>query len=150
MIAASCSVTDAPDGTTPSDQPSRFTTEEEEQMAGRLVHFEIPAGDADRAQQFYEQLFGWTFESYPGGEVDYRMTQASGDPGGGLWASDSGERGVLVYFDTDDIDAQIARVRELGGEADEKQAVPGMGWSVSCKDPEGNPIGLWQSDESAA
>jgi uncharacterized protein len=117
-------------------------------MAGRLVHFEIPAGDADRAQQFYEQLFGWSFQKYEG-EIDYRVTQASGDPGGGLWASPSDDRGVLVYFDTDDIDAQIARVRELGGEVEEKQAVPGMGWAASCKDPEGNPIGLWQTDESA-
>ena len=79
-------------------------------MAGRLVHFEIPAGDADRAQGFYEQLFGWSFTSYEGEGIDYRVTQASGDPGGGLWASDSGDRGVLVYFDTDDIDATSADV----------------------------------------
>ncbi len=45
---------------------------------------------------------------------------------------------MLVYFDTDDIDAQIARVRELGGEAEDKQPVPGMGWTAQCKDPEGN------------
>jgi uncharacterized protein len=117
-------------------------------MAGRLVHFEIPAGDADRAQQFYEQLFGWSFTKYEG-PVDYRVTQASGDPGGGLWATGSDDRGVLVYFDTDDIDAECGRIRELGGEADEKQAVPGMGWTAMCKDPEGNRVGLWQSDESA-
>jgi predicted enzyme related to lactoylglutathione lyase len=118
-------------------------------MAGRLVHFEIPAGDADRAQRFYEQLFGWSFSGWEGGPIDYRMTQASGDPGGAVWASDSGATGVLVYFDTEDIDAYIARVRELGGEAEDKQPVPGMGWTVACKDPEGNAIGLWQADESA-
>jgi predicted enzyme related to lactoylglutathione lyase len=117
-------------------------------MAGRLVHFEIPAGDADRAQGFYEQLFGWEFSKYEG-EIDYRVTRAGGDPGGGLWASDADDRSVLVYFDTDDIDAQIARVRELGGEAEDKQPVPGMGWAVQCKDTEGNAIGLWQTDESA-
>jgi uncharacterized protein len=118
-------------------------------VAGRLVHFEVPVSDADRAQRFYEDLFGWSFSSWEGGPIDYRMTRAGGDPGGAVWASDSDERGVIVYFDTDDIDAQMARLAELGGDAGDKQPVPGMGWTSLCKDPEGNTIGLWQSDESA-
>ena len=28
-------------------------------MSGRIVHFEIPFDDADRAHGFYEKAFGW-------------------------------------------------------------------------------------------
>jgi hypothetical protein len=55
-----------------------------------------------------------------------------------------GKRGTRAYFDVDDIKAGAARVRELGGEADEPRPVPGMGWFATCKDIEGNEFGLWQ------
>ena len=57
---------------------------------------------------------------------------------------------MIVYFDTDDIDASIAKVRELGGSADDKQPVPQQGWFAGCKDTEGNAFSLWQSDSNAA
>jgi uncharacterized protein len=118
-------------------------------MPGRLVHFEIPAEDTGRAKEFYGSLFGWKFQTYEG-PVEYNMTEAGGEPGGGLYPRQSGETGLLVYFDTDDIDAGAARVRELGGSAEDKAPVPSMGWYVHCKDTEGNPFSLWQADESAS
>jgi uncharacterized protein len=118
-------------------------------MGGRLVYFELPAQDTNRAQKFYEDLFGWKFQTWEG-PVDYRMTEAGGDPGGALFESESGADGPRIYFDTDDVDGTAARIRELGGEAGEKQPVPGMGWYAQCKDSEGNTISLWQTDESAS
>ena len=41
-----------------------------------------------------------------------------------MFESDGSERGLIVYFDTDDIDASIEKVHELGGEAEEKTADP--------------------------
>jgi predicted enzyme related to lactoylglutathione lyase len=49
----------------------------------------------------------------------------------------------------DDINAGAARVRELGGEANDPAPVPGMGWFATCRDPHGNDFGLWQNDPSA-
>ena len=117
-------------------------------MAGRLVHFEIPADDAERAKSFYGSLFGWSFESWDG-PVEYHMTQAGGEPGGAVYPTQEGIRGPIVYFDTDDVDAQVARVRELGGTAKDKEPIPGVGWYARCTDTEGNPFSLYQSDESA-
>jgi predicted enzyme related to lactoylglutathione lyase len=54
-----------------------------------------------------------------------------------------------VYLDVADIDASIAKVRELGGHADDKQPVPGHGWFAAAKDTEGNAFHLWQGDASA-
>ena len=45
--------------------------------------------------------------------------------------------------------AGAARVKELGGEADDPMPVPAMGWFVTCKDTQGNEFGLWQNDTSA-
>lgn len=117
-------------------------------MAGQVVHFEIEARDADRAQAFYESVFGWSFGAgMPG--MDYRMTQTGEAQGGAIYPSDKESGRPLVYFDTDDIDASMAKVREAGGNPGEKQPIPGIGWFTHAKDTEGNEIGIFQSDESA-
>jgi len=115
-----------------------------------MVHFEAPASDADRAEAFWGGVFGWKFAN-PGMEgIDYRMTQSAEDQGGAVYPGDNAGTGVIVYFDTDDIDASIAAVREHGGTADDKQPIPAVGWFTSCKDTEGNSFSLFQSDESVA
>lgn len=117
-------------------------------MEGKPVHVELPAKDSARAKEFYGSLFGWTFESY--GEADYHMTRFDGQLGGAIYGTESGETSPRVYFSVADIDAQIARVRELGGESEEKAPVPGMGWHAACKDTEGTSFSLWQTDSSAS
>ena len=44
-------------------------------MAGRVVHFEIPAEDTDRAKDFYASAFGWNIEPEP--EIDYNMVMTA-------------------------------------------------------------------------
>lgn len=117
-------------------------------MAGKLVHVEIGATDADRAQGFWSGVFGWEVGPPMSPEMDYRMFQSGEDQGGAISAAD--EPGHLrVYFDTDDIDATIAKVREQGGEAEDKTPVQGYGWFAACQDTEGNAFSLWQPDQSA-
>ena len=93
-------------------------------MAGKLVHFEIAAADDGRAMDFYKQVFGWQFQDagMPGGT--YNPTEAGGDPGGAVYGMEGVEPSILVYFDTDDIEASIGKVREAGGEAEDKLAIP--------------------------
>jgi uncharacterized protein len=118
-------------------------------MAGQPVHFEIPAGDTTRAREFWGSLFGWEWQTMEG-PFEYHMTRISEQAGAAVYPPQGGEQGIRSYFDVDDINAGTARVRELGGEAEDGQAVPGMGWFAICKDTEGNPFGLWQTDPSAA
>jgi predicted enzyme related to lactoylglutathione lyase len=117
-------------------------------MPGRLVHFELPAEDTTRARTFWSELFDWTYEAWEG-PVEYHQTQAGGDPGGAIYPAQSGERGPIVYFDVDDIQASVKRVRKLGGEAEDAGPIPGVGWYARCRDTEGNPFSLFQADESA-
>src|SRR5205823_644707 len=81
-------------------------------MAGRLVHFEVRAGDWERAKSFYGSLFGWKFSEWSG-PVDYSLVDAGGEPGGALYPTTTGERGIVVYFGVDDMDAALAQVRGL-------------------------------------
>ncbi len=117
-------------------------------MPGRLTHFEIRAADAGRAQTFWGSLLGWEWNAVPG-EVPYAMTETDGGPTGGLYESESEERGVVCYFDVEDLEAALGRVDELGGSVRDKGPVPGVGWYAHCVDTEGNLFGLFQSDESA-
>ena len=100
--------------------------------------FEVPAGDTARARSFYGDLFGWQFQPYEG--QDYHMTY---EAGGAIFAAPE-QTGPIVYFGVEDLDAAIERVRELGGDAGEKQEIPGVGFYAECTDTEGNPIGLYQ------
>ena len=115
-------------------------------MAGKVVHVELPAQDSAQATEFYGALFGWQFQSY--GDQDYHMARTDEQQGAAVSGGDSGSS-PIVYFDTDDIDASISKVKELGGSAEEKMPVPGMGWFVACKDNQGTTFSLWQADDSA-
>jgi uncharacterized protein len=117
-------------------------------MPGKLVHFEVPARDAEREKAFYSGVFGWEFGDSAMPEMEYYMVRTGEDQGGAVYPSDKTGNGLVIYFDTDDIDASIAKVRELGGRAEDKMPIPHVGWFTPCSDPEGNAFSLFQSDES--
>jgi predicted enzyme related to lactoylglutathione lyase len=114
----------------------------------KIVHFEIPAQDTGRAREFWGSLFGLKFESYEG-PVEYHMFQNDDQTGGAVTPAQGGQSGLVVYFNSDDIDATLKRIQELGGSAEEKQPVPSMGWFAPAKDSEGNAFSIWQSDPNA-
>jgi predicted enzyme related to lactoylglutathione lyase len=117
-------------------------------MAGQIVHLEIPADDTGKAKEFWGGLFGWQFEAYPG-PSEYHMTRIGDQQGAAISNMEAGKKGTRPYFDVDDINAGAAKVKGLGGEADEPMTVPSMGWFATCRDPHGNEFGLWQTDPSA-
>ena len=119
-------------------------------MKGKIVHVEIPAEDTQRAMKFWGALAGWQFKNYAEGAEgapEYNMFE--GEPGGAIHPSPDGQKGITVYFEVEDIDAELERIGELGGSTEDKMPVPNMGWFAAAKDPEGNPFSVWQADESA-
>lgn len=111
-----------------------------------IVHFELPADDTTRAKGFWSSFLGWKFRDAEG--FEYHMTEGI-EPVGAIYPAQAGERGPIVYFGVDDMDAALGCVRELGGTADDKQPIPSIGWYARCQDTEGNRFSLFQSDESA-
>ena len=124
-------------------------------MSGQVVHFEIPADDMGRAQDFYREAFGWQLTTVP--EMGYTlvMTTPAGPDGrpsqpgainGGMLTRQGPITAPVVTIDVDDIDEALARIEELGGKAaTPRQAVGDMGFSAYFTDSEGNLIGLWQT-----
>lgn len=124
----------------------------------RVVHFEIHAGDPNRAVNFYQTLFGWTFQKWEGPMEYWLVTTGPDDqPGinGGLLPrrDEIDGKAVIAYVctvDVADVDASLEAALANGAEvAVPKMPIPGMGWLVYCKDTEGNIFGMMQGDQNA-
>jgi predicted enzyme related to lactoylglutathione lyase len=115
-------------------------------MAGELAFFELGVGDVERGRAFYEGLFGWRFDPGPSGGGFMIVTP---DVPGGMHGGDAGAM-PYVFFRVDDMDAALARVRELGGQIDDtdvegdQESVTRFGRFKLCKDDQGSPFGLHQ------
>jgi predicted enzyme related to lactoylglutathione lyase len=128
-------------------------------MAGRVVHFEIPYEDGDRAQQFYKSAFEWQLQGMPGMGYVLVATGPTGESGatepgfingGMLSRADSPSGAPVVVVDVDSIDDALRRIGELGGETVVgRQPVGDMGFSAYFKDTEGNVVGLWETARSS-
>ena len=116
-------------------------------MAGEVSFFEIGAGDTAKAREFYSSLFGWRFEEV-GSEGGLSISGSSVP--GGVHGGDAGAS-VYVFFSVKDMDAAVARVRELGGDAqgiesddDDPGNAARYGRFMLCTDDQGSSFGLHQ------
>jgi len=123
-------------------------------VSGRVVHFELPFDDQERASAFYAEAFGWAVNPLP--EMHYVLATTGpsdqgppGEPGfinGGLLERSEPVAAPVVTLEVDDVEEALATVERLGGRTvSAKQAVGEMGFSAYFADPEGNVMGLWQS-----
>jgi predicted enzyme related to lactoylglutathione lyase len=124
-------------------------------MSGRIVHFEIPFDDQDRASAFYEKAFDWKLASMPG--MGYTLvttgpsSQETGptEPGyinGGMLQRESPITSPVLVIDVDDIEATLTTIGELGGSTVRgKEPVGEMGFAAYFIDSEGNLAGLWET-----
>lgn len=126
----------------------------------RLVHFEIHASDPARVLPFYTTLFGWTAQQLPGGAEYWLLTTGAPNELGidgalmrrnGAGPADGQSVNAFVCtVDVESVDAIEARLPEVGGSvAVPKMAIAGVGWLLYIKDPDGNILGVMQSDRSA-
>jgi predicted enzyme related to lactoylglutathione lyase len=119
----------------------------------RPIHFEIPADNPERAIQFYERVFGWTFSRWEG-PMEYWVirTGPDGEPGidGGLMKKRDPAQPCVNTVGVADLDATLKLVEASGGLCVlPKMPVPGVGWLAYCKDTEGHIIGVMQADPTA-
>lgn len=125
-------------------------------MSGRVVHFEIPFDDGDRARGFYREALGWNVAQMP--EMDYTMAVCGpttdqgmpSEPGfinGGMFRREEGPlRGPVIVVDVESIDPALKRIEELGGATViARMPVGEMGFVAYFRDPEGNVLGLWEN-----
>jgi uncharacterized protein len=124
-------------------------------MSGRIVHFEMPADDMERAQAFYRDAFGWQLNPIP--EMSYTsvITTPSDEQGmptepgginGGLTPRKSPVSAPTLTVGVDSVDDALAAVEKHGGRVVAgKTAVADMGFVGYFSDTEGNVVGLWEN-----
>ena len=126
-------------------------------MTGRVVHFEVPFSDGERARNFYRQAFGWRLNEMP--EMKYTgvatgpVSEETGMPsepgyiGGGMFEREPAfPQGPVITIDVGSIDEALEKIRSLGGEpVGEKTQVGDLGFAAYFKDTEGNVLGLWET-----
>ena len=123
----------------------------------KIVHFELPFDDAERANRFYGDVFGWQSSKWDGPE-EYYLQDTGGDDepygiGGALIGRGSAlnDGGTLVVIGVDDLDAYTEKVAAAGCEiVTPRTAIPGVGWFVNFRDTEGNVVGMFEDDNTAA
>jgi predicted enzyme related to lactoylglutathione lyase len=126
-----------------------------------IVHFEIPSDNIERSRKFYNQLFGWNIEKWPGSDkmpdgMEYWMITTTDDKGnkaigGGMMNRQSPQQqGITNYINIKSVQEHSSKAEQLGGKVMmPKTPVPGMGYFAVCTDTENNIFALWEPDESA-
>ncbi|HYO36483.1 MAG TPA: VOC family protein, partial [Geodermatophilus sp.] len=93
-------------------------------MSGKVVHFEVPFDDGDRARSFYKEAFGWQVMEMPemgytivvtGPSDDSGPTEAGFINGGMLSREQAATTGPVVVLDVESIDTTLERIGDLGG-----------------------------------
>ena len=125
-------------------------------MSGKIVHFEIPFDDGDRARSFYKDAFGWKLDEMPemsytivssGPTTDEGMPSEPGYINGGMFErAEEAPGSPVIVIDVDSIDTSLDKIKELGGSTvTAKMPVGDMGFAAYFADPEGNVMGLWET-----
>ena len=125
----------------------------------KVVHFEIPYDDVERASKFYANAFGWDIQTWTGqGEytivrtVDVDENQVPTEPGainGGMTKRGGNVSAPVITIEVEGIDDALKRIEGAGGAVvHPREEIPGMGAFAYFRDPEGNVLGLWESMRS--
>jgi predicted enzyme related to lactoylglutathione lyase/uncharacterized protein YndB with AHSA1/START domain len=110
----------------------------------KVLHFEIPADDPERAIKFYKDVFGWEIVKWEHG--DYWLVSAGPDdePGinGAIMSKEDGNvvRDTISVLSIDDFSKKI---ESQGGKMlTDKMPIQGMGFNALFQDTEGNEFGM--------
>lgn len=120
----------------------------------RVVHFEIPYDNRERASKFYSEIFGWMLVPVPefeyihvrAAEIDSNnMVTEKGAINGGMFLRDEIAKNTMIVIGVNSIDETIEKILADGG----KVVMPKMpipnGSYARVMDCEGNVIGLAES-----
>ncbi|MCL5957712.1 MAG: VOC family protein [Chloroflexi bacterium] len=118
----------------------------------RVVHFEIPVDDPERAIRFYEKALGWQISKWEG-PIEYWMVKTGEEAEPGIDGGIMRRMGNTVTQNTVDVpsvDEFTQKVVEAGGSVvAPKMVIPGVGYMAYYTDTEGNVFGAMQEDPSA-
>jgi uncharacterized protein len=120
----------------------------------RVVHFEIPAENLERAKKFYSENFGWQLNQlgpemgnyvlvHTGPTDEEGMPQDRAFINGGLMPRDPSASSPVLVIAVADADQAVEKVKKSGGRlVGEILDIPNVGRYARVQDTEGNVIGV--------
>jgi len=115
--------------------------QEEQDMADKVVHFEVTGSDGKRLQDFYASLFDWNVDA--NNPMQYGMVNSEQSGIGGGICQSQGRSLVTFYVEVRDLAAALSKAQKLGGKTVmPPMQVPGGPEIAQFSDPDGNVIGL--------
>jgi predicted enzyme related to lactoylglutathione lyase len=119
----------------------------------KIIHFEIPVDEPERAIKFYTEVFGWKIEKMSGSQMEYWTVNAGDikEPGiNGAMMTRGQDECVVDVIGVTDIDEYIKKIKSGGGKIlRSKTAVHGVGYMAYFGDTEGNKLGIFCADAAA-
>jgi predicted enzyme related to lactoylglutathione lyase len=117
---------------------------------GAFCWHELLTPDAAAATAFYTALLGWSHAALPMGEALYHLFRRGEKDAAGMLQMPPGAKGPptwLVYMYTPDLEASVAKLKELGGTLHMgPRAMPGVGQLAVVADPTGAMFSLFRSE----
>ena len=123
----------------------------------KVVAFDIPVDNIERAQKFYQDIFGWKISAVPssGGNFHEATTvpvNEKGEPkvpggiNGGLFRRGThGLKGISIEINVSSIDEYLERIELAGGKVVKpKGPILDIAFFALVEDTEGNVLGLWE------
>jgi predicted enzyme related to lactoylglutathione lyase len=129
--------------------------QKKEQMMNRVTHFEIYTEDPEAVRPFYQDVFGWKFQKFEGGPMEYWLVTTGDDKdagiNGGITRPREGQSpGTLNTIAVESLDRTIKNIEEHGGKiCVPKMAIPKIGWLAYAEDPSGNVFGIIEPNTDA-
>jgi predicted enzyme related to lactoylglutathione lyase len=118
---------------------------------GRICHIEFSTTDIEATRSFYEEIFGWTFQIFPGFETYAMFTTPDGVGGGfdaGPKADPPTDKGPIIHIEVNDIETTLEKIEEQGGTplVGKTKISDAFGYFALFLDNIGNRVGLWSRD----
>lgn len=109
-----------------------------------IDYVEIPVTDLGKAREFFEAMFGWSFQEWG----DDYMSFNDGRLDGGFRRSEepAPSTGVLLVFYSEDLERDVEKVQQLGATISEGiYSFPG-GRRFHFIDPVGTEYAIWAAN----
>ena len=116
----------------------------------RVIHFEIPSDNPEKAMTFYGNVFGWSFNQM--GQNEYWLIktgeeQSNGINGGVMKKRDPNQP-VVNTVKVNDISSTISKIEANAGTIVVPEfPIPGVGKQAFFKDTDGHIFGIMQFEK---
>jgi predicted enzyme related to lactoylglutathione lyase len=117
-------------------------------MSNPFVFVDLRTGDPVRSRRFYTDLFNWTIIDVPTKPATVPMFTGVDGPWGGvtpLSADDDRRPQWIPYAPVANLDAAVARSRELGATVVRARVEFAQGAVAVIDDPTGATLALWKA-----